>query len=96
MKEFGIRKVLGATIPQIVLVHVSHFLKIAMVASVIALPLSYLMMEEWLGAFAYKTNIGLGLFVWVIIIVLVMTIFSTGFVAVSAAKVNPVDAIKKV
>ncbi|HYG18502.1 MAG TPA: FtsX-like permease family protein [Ohtaekwangia sp.] len=95
MKEFGIRKVLGATIPQIVFVNVGHFLKIAMVASAIALPLSYLMMEEWLGGFAYQTNIGIGLFVWVFIIVLVMTILSTGFVAVSAAKVNPVDAIRK-
>jgi putative ABC transport system permease protein len=46
MKEFGIRKVLGATATQITLIHVGSFIKVAFVANLIAVPISYFLMKE--------------------------------------------------
>jgi len=57
MKEFGIRKVLGATIRQIAGLHTGYFLRIAILANFITLPFSYWLMKEWLTRFAYKAEL---------------------------------------
>ncbi|MEX2234658.1 MAG: FtsX-like permease family protein [Cyclobacteriaceae bacterium] len=95
MKEFGIRKVLGATVGQIALMHVGHFLRIAFVANLIALPIAYWMMKTWLSEFAYRTELKGIVFVGVMVISFVLVILAAGYSSWKAGVMNPVDAIKK-
>ncbi|MCW5911165.1 MAG: ABC transporter permease [Cyclobacteriaceae bacterium] len=94
MKEFGIRKVLGATSRQITLLHVGGFMKIVLVANVIALPIAYWLMKEWLVGFAYRTNLGGIIFITVTAISFLLVIVSAGYSSLRAGKMNPVDVIK--
>lgn len=94
MKEFGIRKVLGATVRQIAFLHITYFLRIAIVASVIALPISYWLTEQWLNGFAYRIKPSALIFLSVTIILLLLIILSAAYSALKASRMNPVDAIK--
>jgi putative ABC transport system permease protein len=94
MREFGIRKVLGATVRQITLMHVGHFLRLAVIANLIALPVSYWLMKEWLNGFAYRTDLSFSLFLLVMVISFLLVIFSAGYSAVRAGRLNPVDVIR--
>ena len=94
MKEFGIRKVLGASLGQIAWLHVSYFLKIVLLANVVALPLAYLLAEKWLSDFAYRADISLMIFVSVSCISGLLIIISGGYSAWKAGTVNPVTVIK--
>lgn len=94
MKEFGIRKVLGATVHQIAFLHVSHFLKIAIVANIFSLPVSYLLMEKWLSEFAYRTELSALIFAGVTGISFLLVIVSAGYASVKAGVMNPVDVIR--
>jgi putative ABC transport system permease protein len=94
MKEFGIRKVLGATVRQIAFLHISYFLRIAIIASLIALPVSYWLTEQWLSGFAYRIEPGALIFVIVTLILLLLIILSSAYSAFKASRMNPVDAIK--
>ncbi len=94
MKEFGIRKVLGATVRQIAFLHISYFLRIAIIASLIALPVSYWLTEQWLNGFAYRIDPSPLVFLIVTVILLLLIILSAAYSALKASKMNPVDAIK--
>ncbi|HEY5826413.1 MAG TPA: FtsX-like permease family protein, partial [Cyclobacteriaceae bacterium] len=94
MKEFGIRKVLGATIQQIAGLHVSYFLRIVLLSNIIALPVAYWVMSEWLDGFAYRTEFNTLIFLSVIGISFLLVIISAGYSAVKAGRMNPVDVIK--
>jgi ABC-type antimicrobial peptide transport system permease subunit len=94
MREFGIRKVLGASVRQIALMHVGHFLRLAVIANLVALPVSYWLMKEWLDGFAYRTDLSLSLFLLVMVISFLLVIFSAGYSALRAGQLNPVDVIK--
>jgi putative ABC transport system permease protein len=96
MKEFGIRKILGATAEQIAYLHVSHFIRIAALAILIALPLTYMLMGEWLKSFAYRVNQGAGSAALVIAITFLLIVVSAGYAAITAGLVNPVKVINKV
>ncbi len=94
MKEFGIRKVLGARASQITFLQVSHFMKIALVANGIALPIAYWSMKDWLNEFAYRTELSGTLFFLVMCISFLLVIISGGYSAWKAGRMNPVDVIK--
>lgn len=94
MKEFGIRKVLGAKVRQIAFLHISYFLRIAMIAVVISLPISYWLTEQWLNGFAYHVEPGVVIFLGVIVILFLLIIVSAAYSSVRASRMNPVDAIK--
>jgi putative ABC transport system permease protein len=94
MKEFGIRKVLGATIRQIAFLHIRYFLRIAIIASAIALPVSYWLTEQWLNGFAYRTESGIIVFLTVTFALIFMIILTAAYSTLKASRMNPVDAIK--
>ena len=94
MKEFGIRKVLGATFGQIAFLHISYFLKIAMIASVVGLPISFWLTEQWLNGFAYRIEPSVMIFSTVVLILLLLIILSAAYSSLKASRMNPVDAIK--
>ncbi|MTI31230.1 ABC transporter permease, partial [Xanthovirga aplysinae] len=61
-KEIGVRKVLGSTVPSIVLLLSKDFAKLILIAFVIASPIAWYVMNDWLEGFAYRTSIGVGVF----------------------------------
>lgn len=94
MKEFGIRKVLGATIMQIAFLHVSYFLRIAIIASAIALPISYRLTSRWLNGFAFRIEPGFITYLAVALILSLMIILTAAYSTLKAGRMNPVDALK--
>ncbi len=93
-KEIGIRKVLGATITNIVAMLSKEFLLLIVVANVIAWPVSYYLMHKWLEDFAYKTEIGIGVFLISGLAVLVIALITISFQAINAAVSNPVNSLR--
>ncbi len=93
-KEIGIRKVVGATVHQIVLLLSKDFLKLVMLAVLIAFPLAWWVLNHWLHHFAYRVSIGAWLFVVSAAAILLITIITISFQAIKAALVNPVKSLK--
>ena len=93
-KEIGIRKVLGASVPGIVVLLSKDFLKLIIAANVIAWPLAYFGMSRWLQNFAYKSGIGVWIFFLTGIIAVGIALATVSYQSIKAALLNPVDAIK--
>jgi len=93
-KEIGIRKVLGATVSDVVWMLSLDFLKLVLVAVGIAFPLSAWVMENWLNDFAYRVNIGAPVFLGAGAAVLVITLLTISFQAMKAGLTNPVKSLK--
>jgi putative ABC transport system permease protein len=94
MKEFGIRKVLGASVAQISMLHMSYFVRLALIACVVALPIAFMLIGEWLTSFAYRVDLNYLPFVVVAIALVIVVLLSTGYSAWKAGRMNPVDVIK--
>ena len=93
-KEIGIRKVLGANVTGIVALLSSDFLRLILIAIVIASPLAWWGMNQWLQNFAYRTTISWWLFVVAGGLVLLIAIATTIIQSVRAAIANPVDSLR--
>jgi len=92
-KEIGIRKVLGASVGNVVILLSKEFLVLVVISVIIASPIAWWAMEKWLADFAYRTDIPWWLFVVVGIISLGIALLTVGFQAVKAAMANPAKAI---
>jgi len=93
-KEIGIRKVLGASVPGLVLLLSKEFIRWVFIANVIAWPIAYFAMNRWLQNFAYRINIGWGVFVTAALFALGIALFTVGFQSAKAALANPSDALR--
>lgn len=93
-KEIGVRKVLGASVNGVVLLLSSEFVKLVLIANVIAWPVAYLVMQRWLQTFAYQVDIGPGIFLLSGVMALIITLATVSYHAVKTARVNPVDALR--
>jgi putative ABC transport system permease protein len=93
-KEFGIRKVVGASVAQIATLHINYFLKVGLVANLIALPIAFYLLQVWLNGFAYKTNVSTLHFAGFGVFLLVLVTLSAGYSAWKSGRLNPVDVIK--
>jgi ABC-type antimicrobial peptide transport system permease subunit len=93
-KEIGIRKVLGASVSDVIFLLSKEFLILVLISIVIASPIAWWAMEKWLVNFAYRTNIPWWLFFVVGCMSLGIALLTVGFQAFKAAIANPVKAIK--
>lgn len=93
-KEIGIRKVLGSSVNAILYMLVRESVILALIACAIAIPVAHIFLNDWLGNFAYHTNITWLTYVLAGFISLVVTILSVSFHALRASMANPVNAIK--
>jgi putative ABC transport system permease protein len=93
-REIGIRKVLGASITGIVTLLSKDFLKLVLVAIVIATPLAWFMMNRWLQDFAYRVQISWTVFVVAAFIAIMITMLTVSYRAIRAAIANPVNSLK--
>lgn len=93
-KEIGIRKVFGASIPGIVVLLSKEITALVLVALVVASPTAYIVMNGWLQAFAYHTEIGVSLFVTVGGLAVFMALLTISAQSVKAALANPIEALR--
>ena len=93
-KEIGIRKVLGASISSLLFMLSKEFLKWVLIANIIAWPVAYYIMNNWLKDFAYRININLWIFLLSGIIALVIALLTVSSHAVKAAIANPIKSLR--
>ncbi len=93
-KEIGVRKVLGASAVNILLLLSKEFSKWVLVANLFAWPIAYLVMKRWLQNFAYQTDIGLWPFLLSALLIMIIALLTVSYQSVKAALVNPVDCLK--
>ncbi len=93
-KEIGIRKVLGASEPNLVLLLVRDIVYLIIIAVAIACPIAYLMMSEWLTSFAYRTDMSALTFIAAAIGALIIAIVTVSYQAIKVAVGNPINALR--
>ncbi len=94
IKEIGVRKVLGASVGNIVGLLSKDFLKLVIIATVIASPIAWYVMNEWLKNFAYRTSISWVVFAITIGAAIFIAIITVSFQAIKAALSNPVKSLR--
>ncbi|MEP4533067.1 MAG: ABC transporter permease [Cyclobacteriaceae bacterium] len=93
-KEIGIRKVMGAPASSIVGLLSKDFLKLFIIALIIAIPLSWYLMQSWLEGFAYHIELGIGVYLVSASITLLVAFITMSFKTLSAALANPVESLR--
>jgi putative ABC transport system permease protein len=94
IKEIGIRKVLGASIGNIVGILSRDFVRLVLIASLIAIPLSWWAMNKWLDNFAYKTSVNWLLFAGSTLFMMIIALITLSIQTVRAASANPVESLR--
>jgi putative ABC transport system permease protein len=94
VKEVGIRKVLGASVSGIATMLSRDFLKLVVLSVFIATPITWLVMNRWLGSFAYRTNIQWWIFVLAGLAALLIALVTVSFQAIRAATANPIKSLR--
>lgn len=93
-KEIGVRKVLGASVANIVLLLSKDFIKLVLIAFMIATPAAWFVMHNWLYDFAYRIDIGWGLFAVAGLLAVAIALITISFQSVKAAVANPVKSLR--
>ena len=93
-REIGIRKVLGASVPDIVALLGKDFMLLVIMALFIASPIAWLFMQQWLQDFAYRIPVGLDIFLVAGVAILGITILTIGYQSLKAALANPVKSLR--
>lgn len=93
-KEIGVRKVLGASVPNIFMLLSKEFTKWVMAANIVAWPVAYFMMSKWLENFAYRISLGLLPFVLSAVAALLIALFTVSYQSIKAALANPIDSLR--
>lgn len=94
VKEIGVRKVLGASVSNIIAMLSADFVKLVTIAAVIAFPVAWYAMHKWLQDFAYRTSIAWWIFPLALLLGLLIALLSVSFKAVAAANTNPVKSLR--
>ncbi|MEO6674197.1 MAG: FtsX-like permease family protein, partial [Ginsengibacter sp.] len=94
IREIGIRKVLGASLQQLLMLISKEFLRLVLIAFIIAVPLTWWFMSNWLEKYTYRINISLWLFAIVGFFVLLLTLVVVGLNTIKAAIANPVKSLR--
>ena len=93
-KEIGVRKVMGASAANILLLLCKEFAKWVLLANIIAWPVAYFVMSRWLQNFAYQTGIGLWPFILSAVLALLIAMLTVSYQSLKAAVTNPVDCLR--
>jgi len=93
-KEIGIRKVMGASVQNLLFILSKDFLKLVMIAFVIAVPVTWWIMHNWLQDFAYRINISVWVFIVAGVASFVIALVTISFQAIKAAMANPVKSLR--
>ncbi|MDP9041625.1 MAG: FtsX-like permease family protein, partial [Bacteroidota bacterium] len=94
IREIGIRKVLGASVAGITRLLSKDFLKLVMISFIIASPVAWWAMNEWLQSYSYRIHISWGIFFLVFLISVAIALMTVGFQSVRAAMMNPAKSLR--
>jgi putative ABC transport system permease protein len=95
MKEIGIRKLLGASEWNIAFLVSKHFLKLVLVAYVLALPSGWMLTRNWISDFAYKTEVSWWIFALAGFALFLITVLTLGYQSIRISRVDPVDNLRR-
>ncbi len=93
-KEIGVRKVLGASLYQLVMIFSKDFSKWIVIASLISWPITYLAMEEWFGNYPFRIDFPFWLFLAVFMLLLIIAIITVAYQSWKSATLNPIKSLK--
>ncbi|MEZ2338351.1 ABC transporter permease [Mucilaginibacter sp. RCC_168] len=93
--QIGIRKVLGATVHQIAVLHIKNFFFLALIGCLISWPISYYASWKWLQTFTARVSISWWMFALSTVICLLVVIITTAYHAIKVSKINPADTIRE-
>ncbi|MFT5366620.1 MAG: putative ABC transport system permease protein [Candidatus Latescibacterota bacterium] len=93
-KEMGIRKVLGASTTNIILLLSTNFLKLVLLSNLIAWPIAYYFTQKWLDEFAYRITLNIWPFILSGVLALIIAFLTVSYQAIKAAHTNPVDTLR--
>ncbi|MCZ6705731.1 MAG: ABC transporter permease [Bacteroidetes bacterium] len=93
-KEIGIRKAMGASVAQILILLSRDFTKLVLIAIVLAIPIAYLAMNRWMEGFVYRTDIHVSSFVLAGVLALLIAWFTVSFQTIRAAKSDPIKSLR--
>jgi putative ABC transport system permease protein len=93
-KEIGIRKVLGASLAQILILLSKEFTAAIVLANLIAWPAAYYMMNNWLANFAYRVDLGIGIFILPALLALGLALITVAWQSLKAASTDPVNSLR--
>ena len=93
-KEIGVRKVLGASVSNIVMLLSKDFIKLVLIAFLIASPVAWYVMHNWLNDFAYRINISAWIFIAAGLLAVLIALATISFQAIKAAAANPVKSLR--
>ncbi len=94
VKELGIRKVLGASVPQLWLLLSADFILLVIISCIIASPAAFYFLHKWLLKYDYRISIGPGIFILAAAVAVITTIITISFQAIKAATANPVKSLR--
>ena len=93
-KEIGIRKTLGASNAQVLILLLTIFGRLLLIACVVGLPITYYFASEWLAGFSYQTSLSVWVFGGAVLTMVIITFLTVGFETTKASMANPVVALK--
>ncbi|MEL6945301.1 MAG: FtsX-like permease family protein, partial [Bacteroidota bacterium] len=93
-KEIGTRKVLGASVLDIIKLLTQNFLKLVAIATLLAIPIAWYLMNNWLQNFAYQTEIQWWMFVLVGTVVIAVALLTVSMQSMKAARANPIESLR--
>ena len=94
IKEIGIRKVMGASVPQIVFLLTKESTKWVLIANLMAWPAAYFIMHRWLQIFAYRINIHIGFFILSAVLTFLIAWLTASYQSIKASLADPVDSLR--
>jgi len=93
-KELGVRKVLGASVTGLVLLMSKEFAKWVLIANVIAFPIAYVIMNNWLQSFAYRINLTIWIFLATAGVAFAIAILTVSYQSIKASLANPIESLR--
>lgn len=94
IKEIGIRKAMGSTSSEIAYILSKDFIKLVIIAIVVAIPVSWYLINKWLQDYAYKTDLSWWVFALAAVLAIAIALLTTSFQAIKAANTNPAQTLR--